>query len=288
MKCKICKSAKNKIFINGNIKILKKNIIDVKCTSMSHAIKPTLYKCINCKIVFSQFLNHKFEKLYKDVIDEEYLNQIKIKKKYFKNFINIIKNHINPNDEVLEVGSYYGVLGSLLKEKVKHYEGIEFSKYASMYAKKNYNLKIKSRYSQIKKKFNLIILCDVIEHVDNPLPFIKKLKSFLRKDGKIILSTMNIDSIYAKFLGKNYPWIMPMHKFYFSFTSMNHILKIEKLKIIEYFYDQKITSLAYVLKKILNIFFNVKKIKKNNFFIEFLNKIYLKINFFDLVIFVIK
>ena len=71
----------------------------------------------------------------------------------------------------------------------------------------------------------------------------------------IIMTTMDIESFYAKILGINYPWIMPMHKFYFSFSSLKFILKKEKLKIDTYYHEKKITSLGYLLKKISIILF---------------------------------
>ena len=288
MYCPICKRLKVKTFLKGNIKINYNKEIDVKCTSMSNNLKPTLYKCKNCYIVFSQFVNKKFENLYKDVVDKEYLKQIRIKKKSFENFLDTIKLYINKDKSVLEIGSYYGVLGSLIKKKVKNYTGVEYSKSASNYAIKKFNLNIKSNFNQLSnRKFDLIILCDVIEHVDNPLKILKQIKSLLKKNGTIIMTTMDIQSFYAKAMGINYPWIMPMHKFYFSSSSLKFLLKKENLKVDTYFYEQKITSLSYLLKKISVILFG-RLSKKINFDNNFLNQIYLKINFFDLKIFIIK
>ena len=286
--CPICKNNKINSFIKGNMKLNYKGAIDVKCTSMSNNLKPTLYKCQNCSIVFSQFVNSKFESLYKDVVDIDYLKQMDMKRKSFEYFLNTIDKYINKNKSVLELGSYYGVLGSLIRKRVKNYTGIEFSKAASNYAAKKFNLRIKSNFSQIKKnKYDLIILCDVIEHVDNPLKIAKQLRSVLNKNGVIIMSTMDIESFYAKMLGINYPWIMPMHKFYFSFPSLQFVLSKANLKIVKYHYEKKITSLGYLLKKISVILFG--KIFNNiNIDNKYLNKIYVKLNFFDLKIFLIK
>ena len=78
-----------------------------------------------------------------------------------------------------------------------------------------------------------------------------------------------------------------MHKFYFSLSSLKFILKKENLKIDTYYYEKKITSLGYLLKKISIILFG-KLFNKINFDNKFLNQNYLKINFFDLKIFIIK
>jgi 2-polyprenyl-3-methyl-5-hydroxy-6-metoxy-1,4-benzoquinol methylase len=48
---------------------------------------------------------------------------------------------------------------------------------------------------KIKHKMDVVISLAVIEHVRNPLLFLKKLKEFTRKNGKIIIMTLNEDSL---------------------------------------------------------------------------------------------
>ena len=92
----------------------KNNEIDVRCTSETHN-KPTLYKCKKCNLIFSEYLNFNFEEAYTNVKDEKYIQQIPFKKKYFDLFYSKIKSFLNKNHNVLEIGSYYGVLGNIIK-----------------------------------------------------------------------------------------------------------------------------------------------------------------------------
>lgn len=50
------------------------------------------------------------------------------------------------------------------------------------------------------KKFDVIILADVIEHLKNPKPLISSLKDLLKKEGLIIASTPNIAHFLVRFL----------------------------------------------------------------------------------------
>ena len=117
------------------------NVIDVKCTSEIHN-KPTLYRCNNCNLIFSEHYNSEFEKAYSEVEDSKYIEQIPFKKKYFELFYSKIKPFLNSNTKVLEIGSYYGVLGSIIKPNVKNYTGLELSKHAAEYSQKEYSLNI--------------------------------------------------------------------------------------------------------------------------------------------------
>ena len=105
-------------------------------------MKPTLLKCNKCNLIFSEYIDVDFEDAYSHVVDESYINQIKFKTKTFELFFSKIRNYLNQNSEVLEIGSYYGILGNIIKSHVKNYMGLELSKHATQYSKKKFNLNI--------------------------------------------------------------------------------------------------------------------------------------------------
>ena len=135
--CIYCKS-KSKIYLNSskNSNEKKINFSSTEILIEENEIKPNLFYCTNCEIIFSEFCKNKFEDNYRDVVDSQYINQISNKKLYFRHLINKISKYIKDTDDVLEIGSYYGAFGSEIKKKVKSYQGIELSKFASNYANK--------------------------------------------------------------------------------------------------------------------------------------------------------
>ena len=290
--CPYCKSKDsfNILYKNDHNKEEK---INFECTSHNFhnykQWKPTLYKCKLCSLVFSEHIGVKFEDNYKAVVDFAYLNQFKFKKTSFTLFLEKIKNHLNKNCTVLEIGAYYGVLGKLIQPLVKEYTGLELSKHASDYSKNNSNLNIINQsieeYSKNNKKYDIIIMTDVIEHLDKPFELLSLIEKSLNKNGKLILSTFNFDSLFSKIMGKNYPWIIPMHKYYFSNTTLKNALTESKLELFDIQNDTRIISLEYLLQK-----FNILAPSFNfifNFFLKFnfMKKIQIKINLFDLKIY---
>ena len=290
--CPYCKSKDsfNILYKNDHNKEEK---INFECTSHNFhnykQWKPTLYKCKLCSLVFSEHIGVKFEDNYKVVVDFAYLNQFKFKKTSFTLFLEKIKNHLNKNCTVLEIGAYYGVLGKLIQPLVKEYTGLELSKHASDYSKNNSNLNIINQsikeYSKNNKKYDIIIMTDVIEHSDKPFELLSLIEKSLNKNGKLILSTFNFDSLFSKIMGKNYPWIIPMHKYYFSNTTLKNALTESKLELFDIQNDTRIISLEYLLQK-----FNILAPSFNfifNFFLKFnfIKKIQVRINLFDLKIY---
>jgi 2-polyprenyl-3-methyl-5-hydroxy-6-metoxy-1,4-benzoquinol methylase len=289
--CIYCKN-KSEIYLKSSKKNKKKkiNFTSTEILIEENEIKPNLFYCKNCEIIFSEFCKNKFEENYKDVDDPQYINQISNKKLYFENLINKISKDIKATDDVLEIGSYYGAFGSEIKHKVKSYVGIELSKFASNYAKSKFGLNISNKnifsfLSNNKKKFDIIFMFDVIEHLDDPKEVIKICSKHLNMNGRIIISTMNMDSIFAKLTGKYYPWIISMHKFYFTDKSMKKLLNTNNLEISKIINDVRIISIEYLFLKISHkiSFFKIfyKLITK----IKFIRNIKIKFSLFDINIY---
>ena len=139
--------------------------------------------------------NGKFKPLHK-------FNPIRIK--YIKD--NIIKNfHLNAKDEplknidILDIGCGGGLLSEPMSRLGANVVGIDASKkninIAKFHAKKN---RIKIQYIcaspenlKIKKKFDVILNMEIVEHVEDINFFLKKSSEFLKEDGLMFVATLN-------------------------------------------------------------------------------------------------
>ena len=296
--CIYCKSD-TKIYLKSK-SVTKLNEIDFSATQENSILnlnkknlpKPNLFVCNKCSIIFSEFHNIKFENKYGEVVDNVYINQIKYKKLCSKNRITKMKDELSIDKDILEIGSYYGAFGSEVLNYVNSYTGIEVSKHAANFSKEKYKLQIYNTsvedHFKISPNYDLIVMFDVIEHLDDPMHILKICNSKLKKDGILIFSTMNMDSFAAKILGKHYPLIMLMHKFYFTNNSLKKILEKNNFNLYKIKYDARILSMEYVLSRYCI------RIPKINFIFKFLlrfnfiKKIATKINLFDLNIYFAK
>ncbi len=266
--------------------------LNVRCTADDH-VKPNLFKCDNCNLIFSEFINSNFLEKYTKVVDEKYVEQSIYKEKYFINLFEQIKSEINNSGNVLEIGSYYGVFANVAQKQIKNFHSVELSEHARKYAKENFNIDMvgENPIEYLQKRnnyFDNILMFDVIEHLDNPLDLLEKINESLKENGKFIFTTFDMDSLLPKIMGKNYQWIMPMHKFYFSKKTLNYYLNKNNLRIYKTLYDGRNVSVDYLLYK-SKIFF-----PKFKFFFnflqkfEFINKRNVNINFLDLKIFFVE
>ncbi len=132
--------------------------------------------------------------------------------------------------------------------------------------KKHKNKKIKivnSTISKVKKKFNLVMYFDVLEHIKDDLKEIKKAKKKCKKNGYLIFSVPAYQIFYNEF-DKSVGHFKRYNKKDFKKLSIKTNLKIEKL-----IYYDSFGLLLLILNKILNFSnTNLKsKIRFWNFFI---------------------
>jgi 2-polyprenyl-3-methyl-5-hydroxy-6-metoxy-1,4-benzoquinol methylase len=165
--------------------------------------------------------------------------------------------------KILEVGCGLGYLTYAMVKDGYNAQGLDISQNAIDEAIKNFGnhyicADVTEYASQNKGVYDIIILTEVIEHVENPISFLQSLIELLKPNGgKIILTTPN-KTIYPA----NIIWntdLPPVHLWWFSEDSMHYIAN--KLNASVQFVD----FTAYYRKKhdYRNIKFqkNIKDIK---------------------------
>ena len=128
--------------------------------------------------------------------NKTFSRQIKNQEKHWwfqarKKIIDQIISNLNleKKNNILDFGAGSGVNLDML-EKYGQVDVHEKNKLARTTIKKK-NKKIKNLYSTLKIKknfYDLILLADVIEHVEKPKKLLKCLKKFLKKDGRILIT----------------------------------------------------------------------------------------------------
>ncbi len=276
--CRGCKSQDLIEYKNFNNYNKKYSSIDFSCSSVSKTnVKPDLHKCIDCDLVQVSPSNSikNLDEMYEDVVDIDYINNLNIKYKTFNSVFKKIKPYLEKSQQkhskinILEIGSYYGVLLNILEKNKLNAIGIEPSKHAFEYSKNHNNQKnINVSFDKFIKdcnaiNFNLVMAFDVIEHVEDVDKFIQQVGKLMREDNFFIFSTIFIDSWFAKMLGNNWPWIIPMHLSYFNKKNINYFLKKHNFEIVSISNHIHHAKINYAIKGLLNKFpYYIKFISK--------------------------
>ena len=121
-------------------------------------------------------------------------------RQHSKNRIDWILKNIGTGKKVLDVGCSQGIISILAAKNENIVKGIDIEEEAVDFANKLLDEKYPEEKEKVtfefvdfmnystEEKFDVIILTEVLEHLENPEDFIKKTKEFLNNDGKVILS----------------------------------------------------------------------------------------------------
>ncbi len=111
----------------------------------------------------------------------------------------VLKSAEFAGKSVLEIGCGTGTTAISIAKAGGNVLAIDYSKEAIRIAsrkKKHKNLEFRTaQYNDVKKRFDIIVMQEVIEHMDDPFEELKKIKNKLKRKGKIIItcpSFMNV------------------------------------------------------------------------------------------------
>lgn len=209
-----------------------------------------ILKCSNCDIVFTN-IPRGFDLL--SIYDESYfqggqvdgygnyLGTEAVLRREFKKSVTLLRELTGNRSglKLLELGSAYGFF---MDEASQYFDclGIEVSTPAAEYSRQRGHRVIggmltEEALSQIGT-VDIVALFDVVEHLADPVATFGLIDRCLNKDGVVMLTTGDIESVYARLSGKSWRLMTPpQHTFFFSprtlrslFEKMNYKVEIVK------------------------------------------------------------
>lgn len=198
----------------------------------------SLYECLKCDVQFWAPFKNPGVEWYES--QEQYrVKEFKIYRGYHKKFLRL-HPVFSKNTRVLDLGCGSGEFLNELQKRGCEVWGVDSDRIDIELAKQQFELKnlYAMSFDDFFKKlglpqFNIITFFEVIEHLDDPLGFIQKIKKFLKPDGKIFLSTPSRERI----MSDNYEWdFPPYHLTRWNETAIRKLLQKVNLKIISISY----------------------------------------------------
>ncbi len=213
-----------------------------------------LYKCLST--------GYRFYYPPSIIGDSEFYKELSItRKNYYSERWEHKKslNFIEENDEVLEIGSGFGIFLKMLKEKQINAKGIELNMHAVNHCK-NINLNvegilIEDIVEDYKEHYDVVCSFQVLEHIYEVHDFIENQLKTLKKGGKLIIGVPNNNPylfINDKYHTLNLP---PHHSGLWNKESLFSLERVFNLKVDKLIFEPLSLTYDYFIE------FNLKKIK---------------------------
>lgn len=144
---------------------------------------------------------------------------------------------------ILDIGAGTGIFLSKFKEKGWRADGVEFSSDAVKFAKKSFDITLKRGdfldYSFPKNTYDVVSLNMALEHLYQPLETLQQIHKILKKNGVIVITVPNIDSVGFQLFKENWQALnLPRHLYQFSPSTLQNLIRSAgfRKKEINYWY----------------------------------------------------
>lgn len=221
-----------------------------KCPVCSHHFASPI---INPELIDQYYSGHNSE-----IYDVNCPDPIDKSKRQRNKLRSIIEKLHPEGNEILDIGCGTGFLLSYFDGLKWERYGVEPSQYASKVAERK-GIKILGRYvdDAIKsgKKFDVVVMTDVIEHLPDPKPLLEDVCKILKPHGYLAIETGNIHSLNAR--------IAKSHWSYFStheHVSFYNPLSIKYLLTKYGFHDIRIRHKSAFGNRLANLYKFLKNI----------------------------
>jgi 2-polyprenyl-3-methyl-5-hydroxy-6-metoxy-1,4-benzoquinol methylase len=204
---------------------------DFRCTSDAYGVHGPIDRCNDCGLVFiaDDTSAREIEAAYEQVEDNVYIAEKAGREATFARQLRKVEKRAPVKGRLLEVGSYTGVFLSQARDSGWDVTGIEPSAWAVDRAREKYGLELRQGPfvpgAVENGTYDVAVMWDVIEHLTDPVAIVRGLYDALKPGGLVAVSTMDIDSVPARVSKAKWPWLMSMHRVYFSRATMRRLLR---------------------------------------------------------------
>ncbi|CAM1357777.1 class I SAM-dependent methyltransferase [Tenacibaculum xiamenense] len=173
------------------------------------------------------YISHTDSK--KSLIDKVYQT---VKKYALGKKLKLINSFTSNSKNLLDIGAGTGDFLKVCQQDGWYVSGVEPSNDARKIADKKGIFLVDSIEKLSGKKFDVISLWHVLEHITNIHDYIKEIKNLLTDNGTLIIAVPNYKSYDANYYKEHWAaYDVPRHVWHFSKTSIHKIFNFHQMKV---------------------------------------------------------
>ncbi|MDD2365629.1 MAG: class I SAM-dependent methyltransferase [Desulfuromonadaceae bacterium] len=194
-----------------------------------------LKKCSKCGLQFlhPQPDTEELRSIYSDYyrswdIDASGDEVSRMKMRTFRGYLEAVKQYV-PSGHLLDVGCATGELLSVASEMGYYVHGIEISpkgvaRCRIKFGEERITSKPLVRGDFPDESFDLVTMCDVLEHLETPVEFLDTVEKLLKPGGILLIATPDTYSWSCRLMKSSWPHYKKEHLYYFNRSNMLRLL----------------------------------------------------------------
>lgn len=203
-----------------------------------------LVKCTECRMVFKNPMPLEALKKYYKNYYSNFFSAKKIESHRNDIYFHFFKSELNRNAKgrLLDIGCGLGTFLSLAQKQGWETFGTELSEEASQFAQKKQGLNVfcgdLKKASYLEESFDVITLWNVLDHMENPLAELFKMKKILRKGGVLFIRLPNF--LFQRNIDRLSRWIERL---------FSNRINLSKKISVSHFYSFTPSSIEQLLRQ---------------------------------------
>src|SRR3954447_8676117 len=174
-----------------------------------------LLACVECGTVQQPLLpaGDELHELYRDMSDDAYLGEEPGRRATAAHLLDLIGAQVG-GGRLLDVGCGHGLLLDEARSRAYETVGLELSRSAARHAREALGLDVHEQPVESfvdLEGFDVVVLADVIEHLDDPVAAVDRCAGLLRPGGVLCVVTPDPSSVTARLAGRRWWGFVPAH-----------------------------------------------------------------------------
>jgi 2-polyprenyl-3-methyl-5-hydroxy-6-metoxy-1,4-benzoquinol methylase len=227
------------------------------CTTLSYGQHYRIVQCKHCGLVYTDPRRRPVDVLndYEASVDPRYVAEREGRILTFQQNIRPLEERVASCNgrRLLDVGAHVGVFVEVAQECGWDAWGIEPSRWAVEQGRKHGLNMIQGTLRDAEldsESFDVVTMWDVVEHLTDPASEICEVARILKPGGVFCVHTMNVESPFARLMGKRWPWWVEMHLFFFSPKTLSAIVEKAGLGVESWRVQGRYLHLGYLLSRL--------------------------------------
>lgn len=219
--CPLCSEKSLEVYIEDREQRITSSAFGPSRTELSPG---RILRCQSCRFGFCQLRpsDEELAQLYQQLDIQVYDSENQGRYRSASRQLKIVGQYVKAQGRLLDIGCASGLFLRCALHAKWQVEGIEPCEALAREARELLGPEAQIHCTTLQSarllaaSFDVVTLWDVLEHVPDPIAFLRLAGSLLKSGGYLFANVPNLDSIQARLLGSRWPLLLPEHLNYFN------------------------------------------------------------------------